>query len=138
MVGVLRGVRAVALACMLAATVAGCASTPVGSADTLEQRAYAIYGTFVIAQESVERLTRPESPLSDTAKLAMIEASQRARPAVDSTVAALESYQRARTEFAAGRAEQGAFDAVVERLGLWVEEARGLVDGFMASVEVYR
>lgn len=133
MTGVLRRAR-VLVAVALVAMAYGCASSPIGEAETLEQRAYAAYGSFVIAEENVEEVTRDVSPLSDAQRLSLVRAVQAAQPVVDSTMATLEQYQSARADFQAGRAERGTLDAVAERLGGWVEQAEMVVGRLLAAV----
>lgn len=114
--------------------LAACAANPIRQAETLEQRAYAAYGTFVIMEESVVRLTAPGSALPRDVQLAMIGGVERAQPVVDTLNATLREYQTTRADFEAQRVNSTVFDTVVNSLGNWVVRAEGVVNDLKAAV----
>lgn len=124
--------RAFVAVALLALT--SCAANPVRQAETLEQRAYASYGTFVILEESVVRLTAPGSQLPREMQLAMIGGVERAQPVVDTLRTTLNEYQTTRADFEAQRVDATAFDVVVDNLGTWVTRAEGVVSDLKAAV----
>ena len=115
--------------------LSACAANPLRYADTLEQRGYAAYGTFVIAEESVARLTAPGSTLPRDAQLSMIGVAERAQPVVDDLRSTLAEYQTARADFEAQRVEVGAFQTVVNSLNDWVTRAEKVVAELLASTK---
>lgn len=133
-----RNLRAFMLGVAVISVVAllgGCAALPMAKAKTLEQKAYAAYGTFVIVQEQVVELTSDASSLSPNAQLALINAVESAQPTVDALIVALAEYQTARFDFERDRIEKGAFAAVVENLDNWVTRATPIVRGLVTDAE---
>jgi len=108
--------------------VQSCATSPVAQAETLEQRVYAVYGTFVIMEERVATMVEEDSTLPRDVQLGMIRAVQAAEPAIDSMLAGYASYLEARAQFAAGMTNPERIAVVTANLASWVEEADGLVD----------
>lgn len=130
-----RNVAAFSVGIVLAVALGACAALPMAKAKTLEQKAYAAYGTFVIVQEQVVNLTSDASALSPNAKLALINAVESAQPTVDSLVIAINEYQTARFDFEMDRLEKGSFAAVVENLDEWVTRATPIVRNLVAQTE---
>lgn len=76
------------------ANLPGCASNPVTAAQDSEQRAYAIYGTFVIVEEQAAKLvgsSQVPNPVVTAIKLA----DARAKPSADALVQAVRDYDAA-------------------------------------------
>lgn len=122
--------------CLLAAVaLVGCAGSPIKVAQTTEQKAYALYGTFVIAEEQAAKLTAPTSNLSPAAKTAIIAASQRAQPAMDVVLLGISQYEAARADFEAAKIDKPAFQVVVDKLGGWVAQAQALVGPLLISLK---
>lgn len=109
------------------ALLAACANSPIKIAQTTEQRAYAVYGTFVIVEEQAVTLTSPASTLSPDVKRAIIAANQRAAPVVDNMRKALSAAEQARADFEAAKTTQPALQVVVDKLAGWVAQAQDLV-----------
>lgn len=120
---------------VLALALVGCAGSPLKVAQTTEQKAYALYGTFVIAEEQAAKLSAPTSNLSPQAKGAIIAASQKAQPAVDAMLKGLSQYEAARADFEAAKIDKPAFQVVVDKLAGWVQQATGLVNGLSTSLK---
>ena len=118
--------------------LASCAASPIRVAQTLEQRAYAAYGTFVIIEEQVVKLTGPQSTLTRDVQLRLISGVERAQPAVDSLLIALQEYETARADFEAQRIDQPAFQVVVNNLSSWVTTAEPLVTSLLAAIRPER
>jgi len=115
--------------------VAACANNPVRVAQTTEQKAYALYGTFVIVEEQAVKLTLPTSNLNQQAKASIINAVQRAQPAIDTMLSGLEKAQKAKADFDAQRIDKPAFQVVVDNLGNWVQQAEPLVLSLTTAVK---
>lgn len=120
---------------LVAVALVGCAGSPIQVAQTAEQKAYAVYGTFVIAEEQAVKLTAPSSNLSPTAKGAIIAASQKAQPAVDTLLNGLGQYNTARADFEAAKIDKPAFQVVVDKLGGWVAQAQILVGNLTVAIK---
>jgi hypothetical protein len=112
-----------------------CVGSPLRVAQTTEQKAYALYGTFVIAEEQAAKLTAPTSTLAPAAKAAIIAASQRAAPAMDVVISGIGQYEAARADFEAAKIDKPAFQVVVDKLGGWVAQAQALVAGLLVSLK---
>lgn len=120
---------------LAAVALVGCAGSPIKVAQTTEQKAYALYGTFVIAEEQAAKLTAPTSTLPASAKQAIIAASVKAQPAVDTLLKGLGQYEAARADFEASKIDKPAFQVVVDKLGGWVLQAQELVGGLTTSLK---
>jgi hypothetical protein len=65
---------------------------PVGAADTLEQRAYAVYGTYVIFAEKAADLAENDA-LPRSIRLGLVEAEERTSPVIASLLNAVQEMQ---------------------------------------------
>jgi hypothetical protein len=126
------GIR-VFVALAATAMLAACGANPVRQANTLQQHAYAAYGTFVITEESAVRLTAPGSSLPASAQLAIISGVERAQPVVDTGRDIIAQYEQARADFEAAKIDANAFQVVVDKLGGWVVEAERVVADLLAA-----
>lgn len=117
------------------ALLAGCAGSPVQVAQTTQQKAYALYGTFVIVEEQAVKLTAPTSNLTPAVKTTIINSMQRAQPVVDSMLAANQKAEAAKADFEAKKLDQPAFQIVVDNLGNWVAQAEPLVTSLVSAVK---
>lgn len=123
----------VALFVFVASLFTACASTPIGVAQTLEQRAYAAYGTFVIIEEKAAELTGTSSKLSRRSQLQIINGIQSAQPVVDDLQKSLAAYETARADFEAQKIDQPAFQVVVNNLASWVKTAEPLIASLLSA-----
>lgn len=73
----------------------GCASNPFNTAKTVEQKSYALYGTFVIVEEQAAVLMG-YADVPASVKRAMQRADARAKPAADELKKAVDAYSRVR------------------------------------------
>lgn len=109
-------------------TLAGCAGTPVGQAKTLEQKVYALYGSFVIIQEQVAELTAEGSGLNRDTQLQLIRTVQRGQPVIDAMLDAFEEYEKARANLSDDESAADYIETVTASLENWVEQADSLVN----------
>lgn len=70
------------------AVLTGCVANPVKEAETLEQRAYALYGTYVIFQEKAAVLVQ-DATVPERIKQTLRDADKVAYPAAESLVDAV-------------------------------------------------
>lgn len=95
---------------------------PVGAAETLEQRAYAAYGTYVIFAEKAADLAENEA-LPDSVRLGLVTAEERTSPVIESLLNAVD--------------EMNTLNNSITRASLdaWVERALPLIADLVRSVK---
>ncbi len=109
-------------------------SNPIAKADTLEQKAFATYGTFVIFEEQAAKLVS-SGQLSNSAVRAIGRADERAKPVVDSLIAATVEFAAIKAEFEASGEGEEQFIAAMNELNVWVSRAVPLVNNLISAVE---
>jgi len=94
---------------------------PVGKAETLEQRAFAVYGTYVIFAEQAADLAENDA-LPRSVRLALVTAEERTSPVIESLLNAVQDLQ--------------ALNSSTTRTSLesWVDRALPLVNDLVRSV----
>lgn len=127
------GKRFVALAAALVLTA--CAGSPIKVAQTVEQKAYAAYGTYVITSEHAAQLTSPQSTVAAPVKVAIIKAAQQSQPVVDSMLKGFQQYQTARADFEAQKIDQPALLVTVNNLNSWVTQAQTVIANLVTAVK---
>lgn len=120
---------------LVALLLQACSSfNPVKKADTAEQRAYALYGTFVILEEQAANLI-DTGTLSNNAVIAIANADNRAKPAADSLQDAIAQYEQIKAQFASGQTTRDQVDIAATNLEGWIDEASPLIETFRKTVE---
>ena len=110
------------------------ASNPITRAETVEQKAYATYGTFVIFEEQAAKLVSSgQLPRSTVVKIG--DADNRAKPIADSLLEATLQFAEIRAEYEAGGTGEGRFIAATNELNGWVEQALPLINNLVAAVK---
>ena len=94
-------VQALFLLAIMFVLQACAASNPIAKAETVEQRAFATYGTFVIFEEQAAKLVS-SGQLSDSTVRAIGRADARAKPVADSLLEATLEFSAIKTEFDSG------------------------------------
>jgi hypothetical protein len=113
----------------------GCASSnPIKAADTAEQKAYAAYGTFVIFQEKAVDLAELDT-VSNSIKLRIIDAENRAKPVADSLLDAINEYNVIRAEVDAGETSSDRLVVVSNNLNSWINRLMPLVNELVRNVK---
>ena len=117
-------------------------ANPVGAAckdlsENLAVCGYATYGTFVIFEELGAK-TAKEAGVSQTVREAIIDADEVAKPVADSLYNALQLYETARAELAAGRTSEEKFAIATANLNRWITEAAPLVADLVKAVNSAR
>jgi len=112
-----------------------CAVTdPIAKAETLEQRAFATYGTFVIFEEQAAKLVS-SGELSNSVVRAIGRADERAKPVVDSLIAATVEFSAIKAEYEASGEGEERFIAAMNELNVWVSRAAPLVNNLISAIE---
>lgn len=111
----------------------GCAaSNPLAQAETVEQKAYAAYGSFVIAEEQAAKLVS-SGQLTNSQKISIGRADQRAKAVVDDLIVAVLEFEEIKDEYKRfGTGEQQYINAM-NRLNNWTERLVPLINNLLAS-----
>ncbi len=111
----------------------GCAaSNPLAQAETVEQKAYAAYGSFVIAEEQAAKLVS-SGQLTNSQKISIGRADQRAKAVVDDLIAAVLEFETIKDEYKRfGTGEQRYINAM-NNLNNWTERLVPLINNLLAS-----
>lgn len=110
------------------------ASNPMAKAETVEQRAFAAYGTFVIFEEQAAKLIS-SGELSNSVVRAIGRADARAKPVADSLLDATLEFAQIRAEFEAGGTGEARFVSAMNELNGWVERALPLINNLVSAVQ---
>lgn len=124
------------VACAAALTVLAACKTltaPVETAQTPEQKAFAIYGTFVIYEELAASVsTDPATPPS--IKLTIKKMDATAKPAADSLLASGLQVIQIQRELAAGGTPTEKLEIANQRLLAWIIEAQPKILALQCAV----
>ena len=113
----------------------GCASSnPIARAETVEQKAFAAYGSFVIAQEQAAKLVS-SGQLSNNAIINIGRAEERAKEVADSLIPAVLEFQEIRAEFEAGGTGESRYISAMNNLNNWAERLLPLVNNLLAAAK---
>lgn len=112
----------------------GCALNPFSSAKTLEQKSYALYGSFVIFEEqAAELIQSPSVPNSVKAKIKAADAV--AKPAADQLKVAADSLIAAKRELDAGATTKDKVKIAAANLSTWYYDAAPKIKCLINVVE---
>ena len=114
----------------------GCVSNPVAAASDPEQKAYAVYGEFVITEEQAA-LAMQDGSVPLPVKQAIRGADAKAKPSADSLLKAFHDYESAVAAAKASGATTPAatLETVTANLQNWIAQAQGDVTGLIAAVK---
>lgn len=91
---------------------------PIAVAETSEQRAYALYGTFVIFEEQAAKIVQaPEVP--DAVKRSLRDADAVAKPAVDAMIVLVDDVLKVKAEVQAGTSDTERLRVITAKLESW-------------------
>jgi hypothetical protein len=115
--------------------LAGCASTnAVGAATDTEQRAYAVYGTFVVIEERGAALvTNPATPPAVTAAIRVADA--KAKPTADALLKATQDYLAVAAQVKAGTTTADKLTLASANLNNWITTATVDVNRLVTAVK---
>lgn len=127
------------LSLMTGLILVACAQNPVKVANDTEQKAYALYGSFVIFEtEGAQLVADPSIPVN--AKLAIKSADAKAKPTADALLQSVLDYDTAVTQLKAAPAG-GSADAAQKvsnatlHLNAWVEQATADINSLITAVK---
>lgn len=126
-------VSAITLACGIA-QLPGCAVNPISGAEDSEQRAYAIYGTFVIVEEQAATLVGSPQ-VSNSVVSAIRLADSHAKPSADALVQAVRDYDAASHALKVGSGTASQLGIASTNLQRWVGQARTDVTALVNAVK---
>jgi hypothetical protein len=106
---------------------------PLSRAETVEQKAFAAYGTFVIVEEQAAKLVA-SGQLSANTVQAIAEADARAKPVADSLVDATLEFAAIKAEFEAGGTGEEQFVSAMNNLNSWIERVLPLITNLKSAV----
>lgn len=116
------------------ALIASCATNPVSTATTVDQKAYALYGEFVVFEEVGAQLVQAaDTPVA--AKSAIRRADSVAKPIMDNALRAELLVSQIRVQLAAGASTQDKLTAALTNLDSWVTQATPLVSSLVDAVK---
>lgn len=120
---VLPSMGALALIALLGGALSACQSTnALAAANTRDQKAYAVYGTFVVIEEQAATLvTSPATPAA--LRAAIRSADAKAKPTADTLKKALVQYDAAFAAVKAGASSDTALGVAAANLDLWITQA---------------
>jgi hypothetical protein len=118
---------------LLLAAWGGCTSNPFKTAETAEQTADALYGTYAIAQVQGERILK-DAAISDEVKRPIAEAMVAAQGPANSFQDALIQYSAVSAQLAAGTTTQDKLVIAQQNVDHWLAEAKPLIDQLIAAV----
>jgi len=113
--------------------IPGCKMNPVSTAQTLDQKAYAVYGTFVVMEESAAGLKRDPN-VAPQVKLKLVAADARAKPSADALLRALRDYDAATLALKAGDGTASQLSIATANLNTWIAQATADVDALVTAV----
>lgn len=112
-----------------------CASlNPMSAAKTNEQRAYALYGTFVVFEEQAAKLVQSPS-VSPSLKQSLRDADARAKPAADGLMAVIDDLIKVQAEVKAGTSSSDRLRIVLSRLDTWYFDTKPKVESLVLAVK---
>jgi hypothetical protein len=125
--------RAILLVAVAGLVVACAQMNPLSRAETVEQKAFAAYGTFVIVEEQAAKLVA-SGQLSANTVQAIAEADARAKPVADSLVDATLEFAAIKAEFEAGGTGEEQFVSAMNNLNSWIERVLPLITNLKSAV----
>lgn len=127
------------LACLALAALAaalgleGCAGNPLKEAQTVQQKAYAIYGTFVIIEEQGAHLVQ-DPAVPQGVKSAIRSADAAASPLFDTGLDLALQIESIRQDVAAGKTTEDKLLIASANLDRWITEAVPKLAALAAAV----
>lgn len=114
-----------------------CATTPadpLNAATTLSQKAYAVYGTFVVYEEQGAALVG-NPKVAPEAKAAIKAADAKAKPIVDAMMETAVAVDQIKKDVAAGLKDNTALYVVASNLQAWLNNAVPAVEHLVDAVK---
>ncbi len=132
-----RGSPLYAMILMLVALISlsSCASltAPIEAAETVEQKAFAVYGTFTIFEEAGADIVENES-IPRKIRAAIQTADGKAKPVIDRLLETAMEAQRIRLQVQAGGNTVERLNIATANLQNWITRAGPLIDQLIDAV----
>lgn len=119
---------------IVANVIAACANNPVATAKTPEQKAFAVYGEFVVFEEAGAKIASDPSTTASVLT-ALKTADARAKPVMDSTLAAALEVVSVEKQIAAGSTTADKLVIATANLQSWVDQGTPLVNNLVSAVK---
>lgn len=113
--------------------LAACQHNPFKTAQTVEQRGDALYGSYVIAKEQGATLLGNPS-ITDTAKRPLAEAMVASKEPADALQDSLIQYSTVKAQIAAGTTPQERLKIVESGVDGWIAKATPLINKLVEIV----
>jgi hypothetical protein len=113
--------------------LAACTNNPFKTAETPEQTADALYGSYAIAVEQGAKLLQ-DATVSDEVKRPVAEAMVAAKEPANSFQDALIQYSTIRAQLEAGETPHDKLVIAQQNVDRWLLEAKPLIDKLIAAV----
>lgn len=113
--------------------IQGCTTSPLTAGKTLDQKAYALYGTFVVFEEQAASLIKL-STTPDSVKEAIRKADRTAKPVADELSRAVRQYLIIQRELSAGTTTNDKLVIATANLEKWVRDATPLIESLVKAV----
>lgn len=107
---------------------------PLSHAQTIQQKAYAQYGVFVVIEEQAAALVQ-EPGVSASALQAIGRADAVVKPVADKLLAAILAVDQIREEVAAGKTTEDKLVIATVNLQKWYDEVVPLLSDLVAAVK---
>lgn len=118
----------------LAAVLFGCAGNPLSAAHTPEQRAYALYGEFVIFEEQAVAL-RSSGELTPPLLVAIQKADMIAKPTADALLQATQDVIAAQRQLDSGSGSPEKLKIATDNLTRWVTQGQTDITNLASAVK---
>lgn len=123
------------LAALVLVSLVGCAAiNPIKHANSLEQKSYALYGTFVVFEEQAGKLM-VDGRTPDAVKLQIQNMDKYAKPVVDSMLEAANIMVDVRAEIKAGATDSQKLKIAAMNLSNWYYDAKPRVEALVKAVQ---
>lgn len=121
--------------CALAVLVSCTTTNPIAVATDIEQRAFAMYGSFVIAEEQGAKLaTDSRVPLS--VRVAIKRADNAAKPAADALLQVLKTYEEVAQSFKIGATTHSTLNTAADNLDAQIKVSQQNVAALVNAMKV--
>lgn len=113
--------------------IAACTSNPFKTAQTVEQRGDALYGSYVIAKEQGATLLGNPS-IADAPKRILAEAMVESKAPADALQDSLIQYSTVKAQIAAGTTPEERLQIVEKEIDGWIVKAKPLIEKLVEIV----
>jgi hypothetical protein len=113
--------------------LAACSSNPFKTAQSVEQKGDALYGSYVIAKEQGATLLNNPS-IADSAKRPLAEAMVSSKEPADALQDSLIEYSKVKTQIAAGTTPEERLAIVEREVSGWIATATPLINKLVEIV----